>query len=122
MSMFSTGRAASRNRDFCRIGERKIAASVRLDVAARETMGSRPQKDACQALVAAVSPLLVILWPVKYERRRLCPRISDARILNANTHARALRGWTRSASFKRENQAMHAHNCSYGKKRSDATV
>lgn len=59
-------------------------ASVRLDAAAKETMGSQPQKGACQALVAAVSPLLVTLWPVKYERRCFCPRISDARILNAD--------------------------------------
>lgn len=65
-------------------GERKIAASVRLDAAAKETMGSRSQKGACQALVAAVSPLLVALWPVKYERRCFCPRISNARILNAD--------------------------------------
>lgn len=59
-------------------------ASVRLDAAAKETMGSQPQKGACQALVVAVSPLLVALWPVKYERRCFCLRISGARILNAD--------------------------------------
>lgn len=50
-------RVALSNRDFYisnsdeRERGRKIVASVRLDVVAKETMGSQPQKGACRALV-----------------------------------------------------------------------
>lgn len=63
------------------------------------------------ALVVAVSPLLVTLWPVKYERRRFCSRMKRrAGIKRADILADG--PMTR---FTRENQAMHARNCSYGK-------
>lgn len=81
-------------------------ASVRLDAVAKETIGSQSQKSACQALVAMVSPLLVALWPVKYERRCFCPRITDARILNVDYTLRMNQWRTLRTKIRRDAQPL----------------